>query len=80
VPLHPIVLYGSRARGDHDPDSDYDVLVVVEQLDFAVQKTASRYAWEAGFGHCLLIVEDQTHSLSDQVLTLHHYPTRCGIP
>ena len=26
-----IYLYGSRARGDEEPDSDYDVLVVVEQ-------------------------------------------------
>jgi predicted nucleotidyltransferase len=26
-----IYLYGSRARGDEEPDSDYDVLIVVEQ-------------------------------------------------
>ena len=25
-----IYLFGSRARGDEDPDSDYDVLIVVE--------------------------------------------------
>jgi hypothetical protein len=28
--LKQVLLYGSRARGDHGPDSDYDVLVVVE--------------------------------------------------
>ncbi|MGH7961742.1 MAG: nucleotidyltransferase domain-containing protein [Candidatus Binatia bacterium] len=44
VPLHSIVLFGSRARGDHDPDSDYDVLVVVEQLDGAIHKTVSHCA------------------------------------
>lgn len=27
--LRGVVLYGSRARGDHRPDSDYDVLVVL---------------------------------------------------
>ena len=28
--LHPqvVILFGSRARGDHRPDSDYDLLVV----------------------------------------------------
>ncbi len=26
-----IYLYGSRARGDEEPDSDYDVLIVVEE-------------------------------------------------
>lgn len=24
-----IILYGSRARGDHRPDSDYDLLVLI---------------------------------------------------
>ena len=28
--LKRLMLYGSRARGDHQPDSDYDVLVVLE--------------------------------------------------
>src|SRR4029453_12444528 len=56
VPLLSTVLFGSRARGDHQPDSDYDVLVVVERLDHAMQKTISRCAWEAGFEDCLLIV------------------------
>ncbi|MBK7876495.1 MAG: nucleotidyltransferase domain-containing protein [Planctomycetes bacterium] len=27
--LRDVVLYGSRARGDHRPDSDFDVLVVL---------------------------------------------------
>ena len=56
VPLHGVVLFGSRARGDHDPDSDYDVLVVVEQLDHTIHKTISQCAWEAGFDDCLLVV------------------------
>ena len=28
--LKQVLLYGSRARGDHREDSDYDVLVVLE--------------------------------------------------
>ncbi len=28
--LKQVLLYGSRARGDHQPDSDYDVLVVLD--------------------------------------------------
>ncbi len=30
VRLKQVLLYGSRARGDHRDDSDYDVLVVLE--------------------------------------------------
>ncbi|MCL6475175.1 MAG: nucleotidyltransferase domain-containing protein [Firmicutes bacterium] len=32
-PPEMIVLYGSRARGDHRPDSDYDLLVVLTEKD-----------------------------------------------
>jgi len=56
VPLHSVVLFGSRARGDDNEDSDYDVLVVVERIDRATRKTVSRCAWEVGFEDCLLII------------------------
>src|SRR6266849_4808018 len=28
--LERVVLFGSRARGDHQPDSDYDIAVFIE--------------------------------------------------
>ena len=31
--LERVVLYGSRARGDHRPDSDYDIAVFLENPD-----------------------------------------------
>jgi predicted nucleotidyltransferase len=31
--IERLVLFGSRARGDHRPDSDYDLLVVVGRRD-----------------------------------------------
>ena len=38
-----IILFGSRARGDHRPDSDYDVLVITETGDpHALARVASR--------------------------------------
>ena len=56
VPFQRIVLFGSRARGDADAESDFDVLVVVEHLYRPLRVTISRCAWEAGFEDCLLIV------------------------
>lgn len=31
--VESIVLFGSRARGDHGPESDYDVAVYLRELD-----------------------------------------------
>jgi len=31
--LERVVLYGSRARGDYRPDSDYDIAVFIEKPD-----------------------------------------------
>jgi predicted nucleotidyltransferase len=54
--LQSLVLFGSRARGDADTESDYDVLVIVDHLDKQLHTTISCCAWEAGFEDCLLIV------------------------
>lgn len=74
VSLHSTVLFGSRARGDHAPDSDYDVLVVVSRLDRTIRKTISECAWQAGFEDCLVIVP--VVMTSDE---LEHSPFRASL-
>jgi predicted nucleotidyltransferase len=49
VPLYKTIVFGSRARGERDPESDLDILVLVESLDFSIRETVSRCAWEVGF-------------------------------
>ena len=56
VRLQYLVLFGSRARGDADPDSDMDVLVVVDELTKEVEDYISDCAWEACFKHGIVMV------------------------
>lgn len=56
VKLHSLVLFGSRARGDADPDSDMDILVVVDHLDREIEDYISDSAWEAGIDYGIVIV------------------------
>lgn len=55
--LAKMVLFGSRARGDADPDSDVDVLVVwAGEMDDETREHISDCAWQAGFEHGLVVV------------------------
>lgn len=50
VRVDKIILFGSRARGDADPDSDMDVLVILDEpITPGVREAVSDCAWEAGF-------------------------------
>ncbi|MBI4775137.1 MAG: nucleotidyltransferase domain-containing protein [Deltaproteobacteria bacterium] len=50
VKLHRMILFGSRARGDAEPDSDMDVLVVLDEpVSRESRRIVSDYAWETGF-------------------------------
>ncbi len=51
-----VVLFGSRARGDADPDSDMDVLVIVNDFTDRTEDFISQCAWEAGFENDIILV------------------------
>ena len=63
--IERVVLYGSRARGDARPDSDYDVAVFLKELN--------RFGEEAG-----KIAEIETDILRDTGAVINALPFRAG--
>jgi predicted nucleotidyltransferase len=55
IKLDDFRVFGSRASGNNDPDSDMDVFIQVSKLDRATKEDIYEIAWEVGFHNNVVI-------------------------
>ncbi len=53
--IQQTILFGSKARGDSEPDSDIDILIIVVEESWALRDDISRIAAQASLAHDVLI-------------------------
>ena len=80
--LKQMVLFGSRARGDDEPDSDLDILVIVEQETWEVRDAVSLAASRVSLAEGILVspkVIGQTRWEAMRGFNLHQNIQREGL-
>lgn len=50
-----VILFGSRARGDYEPDSDYDVLILLDEVTKETVDEIDEIVWQIGWDNEALI-------------------------
>lgn len=55
TPVKQLVVFGSRARGTADEDSDLDIFIEVPALTPQLRRSISEAAWEIGFENNVVI-------------------------
>ncbi|MEJ2772234.1 nucleotidyltransferase domain-containing protein [Stygiolobus sp. CP850M] len=67
-----IVLFGSRARGDFWPSSDYDVLIVLDKVNDEIEEASKLYTMKRGFSADIIVVTPDKLELGDVKEMLKH--------
>ena len=49
LPIEEVIVFGSRARGDFEEDSDLDLFIVVSHKDRQIKDAIGDCCWEVGY-------------------------------
>lgn len=55
LPIEKVIVFGSRARGDAEEDSDLDLFVVVSQRNRPIKEAIDKCCWQVGFEEGIII-------------------------
>jgi predicted nucleotidyltransferase len=76
-----VVAFGSRARGEHRPESDLDLAVILDDFDPATEKsTVKRTDLDLSMPLDLLVVSRERHEyMRDSIISVHYDIEKEGI-
>ena len=78
--IKDVILFGSKARGDSHPDSDIDILILVDDDDWRFSHAISRLAARVSLDYDVLLGPRVIRQARWQLSLLHPTTSSEGIP
>ena len=75
--VRQIILYGSYARGDFRPDSDVDIMILVDMSDLELKAYAQQLSYmtyDFNMTRILSLLQKVKHILTSGLWTIHFIP------
>lgn len=82
--IRHVLLFGSKARGESDPESDIDLLIVVEDYNWTLEKEITRLTTETDYAFGVVVSDHviskaRFHQMGSRREPLYHSIERDGI-
>jgi uncharacterized protein len=77
--IHHVMLFGSKARGDSDPESDIDLLIVVDEYSWALEKEIGRFATETDYEYKVVLSDHIVSNIRFEEMAARREPFYCNL-
>ena len=77
--IRHVVLFGSKARGDSDAESDIDLLIVVEEYSWALEKEITRLTTQADYAHNVVLSDHIIGKARFEQMAARREPLYCNL-
>ena len=77
--IRHVMLFGSKARGDSDTESDIDLLIVVEEYTWALEKEISRISTQTDHKYKVVLSDHIVSNARFEQMAARREPLYCNL-
>ena len=77
--IRHVMLFGSKARGDSDTESDIDLLIVVEEYTWALEKEISRISTQTDHKYKVVLSDHIVSNTRFEQMAARREPLYCNL-
>lgn len=77
--IYHVLLFGSKARGESNSESDIDLLIVIREYNWGIEKEISRLATEVDYKYQVVLSDHMVSSARFEQMAAMREPLYCNL-